>query len=284
MFLNEEQLNRYHQQGFLILENQFSSTEVSILRREMTQLCNIDRPERILEKSGAVRTFFSPHQYSQTFQALSHLSRLVEPARQILKSEVYLHQYKLNTKSALDGEQWEWHQDFLYWHKEDKMPEPRALNIVVFLQDVNEFNGPLLVIPGSHNKGTIDLESNCSSWQSTLTADLKYKIDKKILSELLKDSQIVSITGSAGFVLLFHCNLFHASAGNLSPKDRFSAFISYNSVENTLPKIDRPRPEFISSHDFTPIQSCSDRVLKETLSSGFLQKSDTIDRHMLGQI
>ncbi len=281
MLLNRKQLSFYQDRGFLILENQFSSTEIALLRQEMNWLCDIERPERILEKNGAVRTLFAPHRYSQAFQALSHLPCLVEPAQQILDSEVYVHQYKLNTKAALDGEQWEWHQDFLYWHKEDKMPKPSALNIVVFLDDVHEFNGPLLVIPGSHHQGTIDLASNCSGWQSTLSADLKYKIDKHILSKLLEESKIISIKGDAGLVLLFDCNLFHASTGNLSPQDRFSAFISYNSVKNTLQPIDNPRPEFIASRDFTPVRAWSERALLETLPSDSKSNITTSDRPIL---
>ncbi|MDY7013634.1 MAG: phytanoyl-CoA dioxygenase family protein [Cyanobacteriota bacterium] len=263
MLLNRKQLSDYQEQGFVVLENQFSSTEIDLLKREMTQLFDRDRPERILERNGAVRTIFAPHTYNTVFRTLSQMPRLLEPARQILKSEVYIHQYKLNAKVALDGGRWEWHQDFLYWQKEDNMPEPRALNIVIFLEEVNDFNGPLLVIPGSHQKGKIDLEANRSGWQSTLTADLKYKIDKQLLSELVKERGIKAIKGSAGFVVLFHCNLFHGSTGNMSPWDRLSVFVTYNSVKNTLQNKDNPRPEFIASRDFTPVRSASDRALRE---------------------
>ena len=263
MILNEQQLNSYHKNGFLIIENQFSPRETALLKREMTKIAAIDRPGRILETNGAVRTVFAPHSCNKVFKTLGQMPQLIEPAQQILKSEVYIHQYKLNTKVAFSGERWEWHQDFLYWYKEDSMPEPRALNIVVFLEDVNDFNGPLLVIPGSHKKGMMDLKPNQSGWKSTLTSDLKYKINKQILTELVKDSNIFAIKGKAGFVLLFNCNLFHASASNLSPWDRFSAFITYNSIENTLPKINNPRPKFIASRDFTPIKKLSDSALME---------------------
>ena len=36
---------------------------------------------------------------------------------------------------------------------EDGVPEPHALNLHVFLDDVTEFNGPLYFIPGSHRRG-----------------------------------------------------------------------------------------------------------------------------------
>ncbi|MEO1096057.1 MAG: phytanoyl-CoA dioxygenase family protein [Cyanobacteria bacterium J06638_28] len=259
--LTQQQLIQYHQNGFLILEGLFSPREVLALKQEMLRLAALDRPGRVLESNGAVRSVFAPHICSEIFNALAQIPRLVEPVQQILESDIYLHQYKLNSKVALDGEEWKWHQDFLYWHKEDGMPAPRALNAVIFLEDVNDFNGPLLVIPGSHREEVVDLTPKQSGWTSTLTADLKYQIDKQVLAKIVKDSSIVSIKGVAGFALLFHCNLLHASARNLSPWDRLSVFVSYNSVENTLRNIESPRPEFISSRDFTPIQPISDQAL-----------------------
>ncbi|MEM9004203.1 MAG: phytanoyl-CoA dioxygenase family protein [Cyanobacteria bacterium P01_F01_bin.86] len=259
--LTQKQLNHYHENGFLVIESLFSSAEIAALKQEMLTLADLDRPGRVLEENGAVRSIFAPHACSEIFDVLVQMPRLVEPAQQILESDVYLHQYKLNPKVALEGEEWKWHRDFLYWHKEDGMPEPRALNVVIFLDEVNDFNGPMLVIPGSHRQETVDLSPRQSGWKATLTADLKYQIDRHTLAELLEDSSIVSIKGAAGFVLLFHCNLFHASARNLSPWDRLSAFITYNSVENTSQNIKNPRPEFIASRDFTPVQLASNQAL-----------------------
>ena len=74
---------------------------------------------------------------------------------QLLDEDVYMHQYKVNAKAAFDGEVWQWHQDFGTWHRDDEMPEPRAMNIAVYLDDVTPANGPLLFIPGSHKDGTL---------------------------------------------------------------------------------------------------------------------------------
>ena len=52
-----------------------------------------------------------------------------------------MHQYKINAKGAFDGDVWQWHQDFGVWHRDDGMPEPRAMNIAVFLDDVSGANG-----------------------------------------------------------------------------------------------------------------------------------------------
>jgi ectoine hydroxylase len=277
MRLSQAQIQSYEKDGFLLLEDWFSREEIEALSEGVAREFEIDSPRRIMEKSGAVRSVFASHAHSGVFDCLSRLRRLIEPAMQLLGGEVYTHQFKINAKAALEGDQWEWHQDFLYWHKEDGMPEPRVLTAAVFLQDVNEFNGPMLLIPGSHKLGMIDLKAQAAhanagdgfhdprleppAWMSTLTADLKYKIDKEILLRLLENNSIYSVKGRAGFVLFFHGNLFHASTTNLSACDRMSIFISYNSAENKLPPIESPRPTFIASRDFTPIAPVNDDAL-----------------------
>ena len=66
-----------------------------------------------------------------------------------------MHQYKVNAKAAFDGEVWQWHQDYGTWARDDGMPEPRAMNIAVFLDEVSAINGPLMFIPGSHREGVL---------------------------------------------------------------------------------------------------------------------------------
>lgn len=268
MWLTSQQIEHYHQNGFLVMRNYFSPIEIEILLDELPNIFNHDTPRRILEKSGAVRTVFASHTDNEVYNALSRLPRLVEPAKQLLDSDVYIHQFKINAKVALEGEQWEWHQDFLYWHKEDGMPRSRVVTAAVFLQEVNEFNGPMLVTPGSHRDGMIDVMAQANgnggpAWMATLTADLKYKINKEILTRVTERQEIQAIKGAAGFVLFFDGNLFHASANNLSPRDRLSVFITYNSVENTLVNVPNPRPQFIASRDFTPVEPVEDDALME---------------------
>ena len=36
------------------------------------------------------------------------------------------------------------------------MPKARAMNVAIFLDEVNAFNGPLMFIPGSHKRGVVD--------------------------------------------------------------------------------------------------------------------------------
>jgi len=269
MRLTPEQITSFRENGFLILEKCFSPAEVELLKTETYREFEVDQPGRVLEKSGAVRTVFAAHKTNDAFARLTRTAKLAVPAAQLLGEDVYVHQFKINAKLALDGDQWEWHQDYLYWLKEDAMPTPNVLSAVVFLNTVDDFNGPLLLIPGSQKMGTIDLDVEkkyqaldaSDSWKPTLTADLKYKISKRTLTRALANSRIVAAKGTPGFVVFFHGNTLHASAGNLTPVDRLSIFVSYNAVSNALQPMANPRPEFISERNFTPVDPLPDDAL-----------------------
>lgn len=275
MLLSVEQLESYDRDGFLLIPNYFSAEELRILMAEIPRIFDEDSPRRIREKSGAVRTVFASHRSNEVYNCFSRLPRLVQPATQILGSDVYIHQFKINAKLAFEGDQWEWHQDFLYWHKEDAMPRPRVLTAVLFLQECNEFNGPMLVIPGSHREGMVETGEIAGrdggngnghaqpAWFRTLTADLKYKVDKTTLSRIVGRSRIHAVKCPAGSVMFFHGNLFHASANNLSPWDRVCVFVTYNSVRNALGQSDAPRPEYIAFRDFSPVRAVAEGSLLE---------------------
>lgn len=273
MGMTQGQIEFYEENGYLIFEDLFTHKEIDVLLDEVPKLCGEKSDRIIKEKSGAVRTIFAAHEYSEIMKSLICMPQLLEIAKTLLGSEVYVHQFKINAKLALEGDQWEWHQDFLYWNKEDAMPSSRVLTIAIFLNDIHEFNGPMLIIPKSHKEGMLDVNAvdkfvqnktnGTPNWMSTLTADLKYKINRDILSYLLKKSEIMSVKGRAGLTLCFHGNLFHASSQNLSEIDRQSIFISYNSVENKLDQKENPRPEFIASRNFTPIKPTFKNALLE---------------------
>ncbi len=262
--LTTSQVATYQDQGFLTLPGLFSEREVEALLGELPALFSEDSPRRVLEKDGTtVRSIYGAHEQSARFQQLVHDPRLVEPARQLLESEVYLYQFKINAKLGMAGDVWAWHQDFIFWCKEDGTPEPRLVNAALFLDEVNEFNGPLIFIPRSHREGMIDLRpagvppgyEEDPDWIANLTADLKYTLDKPTISRLAQREGLVAPKGPRGTIVLFHPNLCHASAPNLSPFDRVVSLATYNSVHNTPRPVAQPRPDFLCATDTAPIEA-----------------------------
>jgi ectoine hydroxylase len=213
------------------------------------------REEVVREKDGqTVRSAFAVQTYNEAYRRLSRHPRLIEPAMQLLGGPVYVHQFKLNAKAAFDGDIWQWHQDYGTWSRDDLMPEPRAMNLAVFLDEVSEFNGPLMLIPGSHKGGVIEAGHDVVTTSYPL-----WTIDKATIARLVAAGGITAPKGPAGSGLFFHCNLVHGSPSNMSPWHRTIVYISACQVANHIRRFQRPA--WIASRDFTPIEPLPDDCL-----------------------
>ncbi|MBC3840521.1 proline hydroxylase [Streptacidiphilus sp. 4-A2] len=255
--LSVEDVHFYHEHGYLVMPGRFSPQETELLLSESRRLSGLEIPQRILESGGEqVRSIYAVHRHSDAFDRFTRDIRNLEPARALLESEVYIHQTQLNPKAPFLGDVWEWHQDYLYWQRDDGMPTPRALNVSVFLEEVTEFNGPIFVMPGSHRL-SLDEETvtHQNGWENTLTADIRHKITPDMLRELADRLGLVSIKGAPGTTVVFDGRLLHCSPPNLSGKRRTVIFIRYNSTHNRLLPMENPRPEWLASRDPTPLSA-----------------------------
>lgn len=264
--MTDAELARYQEQGYLLYENAFSPEEIESLKAQMPSLMADVSPRRVLENDGrTVRSVHGSHEINQAFGVLTRLPRVLRRAERVLGSQVYVHQFKVNVKAAFDGEVWKWHQDFIFWLKQDGMPEARCINAFVFLDDVTAFNGPLFVVPGSHRGGVIDVSSGVENrdWTASFSADLKYAIPRTVLEEHVHIGGMASITGRAGALLFTDPNLLHCSPPNMSPSNRSLVIVTYNSVENALRPVAEPRPEFLVSRTFTPLTATDDAALRD---------------------
>jgi ectoine hydroxylase len=169
MKLTERQIQQFDRDGYLFFPSLFTEPEMQVLADEVPVIYAERRPENVREKnSTAVRTNFAAHMYSNVFAKLARHPRMVEPVTDLLGEDVYMHQFKINGKAAFDGDVWQWHQDYGTWKNDDLMPEPRAMNVAIFLNEVNEFNGPLMFIPGSHKIGVLDAAHDTATTSSPL--------------------------------------------------------------------------------------------------------------------
>jgi ectoine hydroxylase len=254
MKLTPEQLKDFDELGFLFLPDCFSEDEVRVLRLEAENIYNSDRQEVWREKSGAPRTAFAAHTYNEGFRLLGAHPRLIEPLEQLFGEPVYMHQFKINAKSAFDGEVWQWHQDYGTWARDDGMPEARAMNISVFLDEVMPINGPLMLVPKSHKSGVLP-----AGHDKQTTSYPLWTLDQETVTRLVEDGGIVAPTGKPGGVLMFHGNLVHGSSGNITPYPRKIVYLTLCAVSNHIRK--PTRPEWIAHRDFTPIAPVADDAL-----------------------
>ena len=257
MKLTSDQLNAFDRQGYIFMPNCFSEEEIALLRIEGEAILKADRQEVWREKTGAPRTAFAAHTFNEVFRLLVHHPRLLEPLKQYFGEDVYVHQFKLNAKAAFEGDVWQWHQDYGTWARDDLMPQPLAMNIALYLDDVSEFNGPLWFIPRSHKAGVLAAGHDVSTTSYPL-----WTLDHATVARLVAaGGGIHSAKGKAGTVVMFHANLVHASPPNISPWHRVAVYLSLCRVDNHIRQF--KRPEWIAHRDFAPIEPLADGCLAE---------------------
>lgn len=259
--LSEEELQRYERDGFLPLEGYFSAEAVAPFFDELDQIekdpemCRKD--EVILDPNEQkVRSVFDMHRFSSAFDRMTRHPHLLAIVQQLLGSDVYIHQSRINDKSGFSGNGFEWHSDFETWHSEDGMPAMRAVSASIMLTDNNAFNGPLMLIPGSH-KSFVPCpgETPDENWTQSLKKQTVGVPSREAVAELANAGGIEQPLGPAGSLLLFECNTLHASNANMSPWPRSNLFFVYNSVDNRLQEPfsgKSPRPGYLGARGNIP--------------------------------
>jgi ectoine hydroxylase len=206
-----------------------------------------------------VRSVFAVHRGTGPLARLVAERRIVDRARQLLGSDVSIHQSRVNLKPGLRGKEFYWHSDFETWHVEDGMPAMRALSCSVALTENTEFNGPLMVVPGSHRRYVSCVGATPERhYEQSLKRQEHGVPDPESLATLVAEGGIIAPKGGPGSIVLFDCNLMHASGVNLSPAARSNVFAVYNSVDNAL--VDpfsgqEPRPTYLAARDVTPVEA-----------------------------
>ena len=138
MTLTAQQVEQFDRDGYLFFPGQFTPQETKVLTDEVPALYARREVYNVREKGkDAVRTNFAAHLYSRPFATLARHPRMVGPVMDLFNEPVYMHQFKINGKAAFDGDVWQWHQDYGTWLNDDGMPTERAMNVAIFLDDVN---------------------------------------------------------------------------------------------------------------------------------------------------
>src|SRR5947209_321296 len=95
--LTPQQITAYDEQGLLFLPGLLGPDEMQRIKEELPPLLAEDSPARILERDGqTVRSLFGSHLKSELLARMVRLPRLLTPAKQLLRGEVYVYQFKVN--------------------------------------------------------------------------------------------------------------------------------------------------------------------------------------------
>ncbi|GHI96421.1 MULTISPECIES: ectoine hydroxylase [Streptomyces] len=261
--VSQGDLQALDRDGFLAIDQLIGPDEVEVYQRELERLTTdpaIREDERsIVEpQSKEIRSVFEVHRISEVFAKLVRDERVVGRARQILGSDVYVHQSRINVKPGFGASGFYWHSDFETWHAEDGLANMRTISVSIALTENYDTNGGLMIMPGSHKTflGCAGATPKDNYKKSLQMQDAGIPSDEA-LTKMASEYGVKLFTGKAGSATWFDCNCMHGSGDNITPFPRSNVFIVFNSVENTaVEPFSAPirRPEFIGARDFTPVR------------------------------
>src|SRR5699024_1182208 len=214
--LTSGELETFDETGYLSIEQLLSPQELQECRDELqgiakNPLTQEDEATITEAQSNEERSIFNVHRNNEIFKKLASDPRNVKRLEQILGSKVYTHQSRINYKPGFVGKDFWWHSDFESWHAEDGLPSPRAASISISLTDNYSFNGPLMIMPGSHKKyiscagGTPE-----ENYKQSLVMQGACVPDKDTLTEFADEYGIDVLEGPAGGAVIFDSNCMHA--------------------------------------------------------------------------
>ncbi len=218
--LSREQVETYREQGYLLVEDVIEGELLERLRRATHEM--IDRSRSVTasdavfdldEGHSAERPRLTrikqPHLNVPGFDEVLHAPKVKAALQALLGPAVRLQTTKLNTKAPGGGAAVEWHQDWAFYpHTNDDL-----LAVGLMLEDVDEANGPLMVIPGTHKGPVLSHAVNGVFAGAINPADPLFERDR-----------IVTLTGRAGSMTVHHVRLLHGSAPNMSDRARLICF------------------------------------------------------------
>ena len=178
-----------------------------------------------------LRRVTSPVDQHPEYWAYARDSVLADVAADLVGPNVAFHHSKLNFKWARGGAEVKWHQDIGYWPHTNYTP----LTFGTYLYDCGMEQGPLGVLPGSHEGPLYDLYGDDGAWAGALSDRDAAALDAE---------RTVYLPGPAGSVTIHNCRTAHHSAANDSPIGRPLLLNVYKAAD-AFPYTANPLP---SSH------------------------------------
>lgn len=222
--LSEEQIEFYHQHGYLAGIRMLNDEQVELLRNELADLVNPDHPGRQLfyeynsnESADPSQVLFhalGAWRVAPGFHDLLWNPRFVMPASQLLGGRFRFWHDQIFYKPAHHGGVVAWHQDYSYWTRTQPLAH---LSCWIGLDESTRDNGCVHYVPGSHRWNLLPitgLAKDMDAIQTVLTAAQQEQF-KPVAIELKR--------GEASF---HHPLMVHGSYENRTDHPRRAAVIN----------------------------------------------------------
>lgn len=227
--LTSDQIASYHEQGYLVLPDALDSAHVArlgaVVDGWMASAAGVtesgafyDLEDSHRPDAPRVRRFKRPVRNHPAFDELARSPAVLDRISPLIGPDIRISppDNKINIKAPQYGAAVEWHQDWAFYpHTNDNL-----LAIGVALDDCEEENGPLLVIPGSHKGPVHDHHSN-GVFCGAIDPD-RSGIDF---------DKAVALTGKRGTMTIHHARTIHGSALNTSDRPRRLLLIMYAAAD-----------------------------------------------------
>ncbi len=225
--LTDEQIAGYRENGYALIENAIEPDALSAMQRATARL--IERSREVSESNALfdldeghgpdtprLTRIKLPHTRDAAFADVLYGARLTGMLHPLLGPDIRLHTSKLNTKAPGGGAAVEWHQDWAFYpHTNDDI-----LAVGIMLEDVDEANGPLMIVPGTHRNPVLSHHRNGVFCGAIDPAD-----------PLFERQKAVTITGKAGDMSIHHARVLHGSAPNRSDRARKLLFFELMAAD-----------------------------------------------------
>ena len=215
---SDEAHAQYEKEGFYIFD--------SCLTPEGVDVCeaNIERMIRELHPESLSEEMIGPHQRGERWVwDLATEPQILDMIEWQIGPDILLWAIHILAKRPRTGIDVPWHQDAPYWNVKGNMPG----SVWIAVDDVDEANGTMSIIPGWHTKGTLPRKDTGSDTVFT------EEIDAGALPDNVDDVKVTYLL-KAGQMATHHTMLPHTSTPNTSDRWRRVIAIRYIAADATL--------------------------------------------------
>ena len=224
--LSQEQIDFYHENGYLTVENVLSAEELAELRRVTDAF--VERSRAVSQHDDVfdlepdhspdnprLRRIKEPIKQHEVYDRMLRHDGILNIVEQLIGPGLRSNGNKLNMKMPAEGSAVEWHQDWAFYpHSNDDL-----LAVGVAIDDMTEENGCMLMAPGSHKTELVSHHEDGVFVGAV--ADPEFDPDPVAKCEV-----------KAGGISIHHVRTLHASAPNHSDRPRRLLLFQYCSIDS----------------------------------------------------
>ncbi|GAN07599.1 phytanoyl-CoA dioxygenase [Mucor ambiguus] len=218
--LSEEQIDSYHKDGFLLIQDFFSAEEHGTLVAFCQEFQKWPKEKGKWMQYYEINTVTGENQLCRTenftpfhdgMASYVKSPRLFQVIKELYGEDYNLYKEKINYKLP-GGGGFPAHQDF----KAFRLGKSSHTTVMFTVDATTNENGCLEVVPGSHNN---EFEGR----------SLPQEADGSIAVDWCKQQQWVPVYCKPGSVLIFGAYLAHRSGDNKTEKPRQAVYLTYNA-------------------------------------------------------